>query len=68
MYDVNGKSFESFTEACASAKRSNMDVFEVRPDGERIRRWTPPALKKSRVRHVIKNADGSTTEFGKVRR
>lgn len=68
MYDVNGKSFESFTAAIKAASAANAEVFEVRETGERIRRWHPAPKKAPKVRHVLVNPDGSTTEFGKVRR
>lgn len=68
MYDVNGKSFESFTQAVNAAKAIDAEVFEVRETGERIRRWYPAPKKAPKTRHFIVNADGSTTEFGKVRR
>lgn len=68
MYDVAGKSYESFTQAIEAARALNTSVYEVRPDGERIQRWAPIPKKAAKTRHVIINADGSKTEFGKVRR
>jgi len=68
MYDVAGQSFESFSKAVDAAKVIDAEVYEVRADGERIRRWAPIPKKAPKTRHVIVNADGSTTEFGKVRR
>ena len=68
-YDVNGRGFNSFTAAIAAAKDSGAKVFEVRANGERLERWSPiPKSTRRRVSHVIVNADGTETPFGKVRR
>jgi hypothetical protein len=64
-YNVNGAMFETFSAAIAAAKPIRAEVFEVATG---LRRWAPAAPAKARTRHVIVNADGSTTEFSKVRR
>lgn len=64
-YSVNGEGFYLFSKAVAAASAIRADVIEVATG---LRRWTPAPLPKKRVRHVLVNADGSTTEFGKVRR
>lgn len=65
-YSVNGKGFDSFLQAVAYAKPLNADVIQ---NDNGMRRWTPaPAAKARKVRHVLVNADGTTTEFSRVRR
>jgi hypothetical protein len=64
-YTVNGIGFESFSEAIKASKPIRAEVFEVATG---LRRWAPAPAPKTRTRHVIVNADGSKTEFGKVRR
>ena len=65
MYEVNGSKFESFSAAVKAAQPLRADVIEVATG---LRRWTPPVAKTRRTRHVLVNADGSTTEFGSVKR
>jgi hypothetical protein len=65
-YSVNGKGFNSFLEAVAYAKPLNANVVQ---NDNGFTRWSPPVVStKRRVRHVLVNADGTTTEFSKVRR
>lgn len=69
MYEVDNKPFDSYFAAVTAASALRVNVEEVRPNGERITRWTPPPQKsKRRVRHEIVNADGTVTPFSKVRR
>jgi hypothetical protein len=67
MYDVNGTRFDSFCAAVEAARAIRADVIEVATG---LRRWhpAPPAKARARVRHVLVNADGTKTEFSKVRR
>ena len=67
-YRVNDQRFVSYFAATAEAKKVDAQVVEVRDDGSEIVRWRPAPPAKARTRHVIRNADGSFTEFGKVRR
>lgn len=67
-YRVGADHFDSYTKAIAAAKSAGAEVFEVRADGTEIRRWAPAPKVKARTRHVIRNADGSLTEFGKIRK
>lgn len=65
-YSVNGKGFNSFLQAVAHAKPINANVIQ---NDNGMQRWSPaPAAKVRKVRHVLVNADGTTTEFSKVRR
>jgi hypothetical protein len=66
-YKVNETEFSLFTEAVAFAKPIRANVIQI--DNGLIR-WEPAPLKTGsrKVRHVIVNADGSETEFSKVRR
>ena len=51
--------------AVEAARPIRAEVFEVATG---LRRWAPAPLPKARTRHVIVNADGSKTEFGKIKR
>lgn len=66
-YQVNGESFELFTQATRhAAKIGAENVFGVR---ECRNVWTAaPKKAASKVRHVLLNADGTTSEFSRVRR
>lgn len=65
-YSVNGKGFNGFLEAVAYAKPLNANVVQ---NDNGFTRWSPPAPAKVRkVRHMLVNADGTKTEFSKVRR
>lgn len=65
-YTVNGQGFDSFSAAVRAAHAVRADVIETATG---IRRWTPAPLPKgARTKHVLVGADGSKTEFGKVRR
>lgn len=63
-YSVAGKGFDSFSEAVAFAKSNNLTVVQ---NDNGMQRWTPVKPAKIRVRHVLVNADGSETEFSRVR-
>lgn len=65
-YSVDAKTFTSFFAAVAVAKASNSVVIEVSTG---LVRWSDTAKvsKTSKVRHVFINADGSHTEFSKVK-
>lgn len=43
MYEVNGTKFTGYITAIEAAKKIGAEVFEVREDGSKIRRWTPAA-------------------------
>jgi hypothetical protein len=62
-YDVNGQGFDSFTAAINAAKPTRSNVIEVATG---LVRWSPAPAPKARTRHVIVNADGAKTEFGRV--
>jgi hypothetical protein len=65
-YSVNGKGFDSFLQAVAYAKPLNANVVQ---NDNGFTRWSPPPAAKTRkVRHVLVNADGTETEFSKIRR
>ena len=64
-YDVNGSGFDSFSAAIYVAQPLRANVIEVATG---LVRWTPAPAAKKRTRHVLVNADGSRTEFGKVSR
>jgi hypothetical protein len=65
-YSVNGKGFNSFLTAIAYAKPLNANVVQ---NDNGFTRWSPaPAAKARKVRHMLVNADGTKTEFSKVRR
>jgi hypothetical protein len=52
------------------AKANGAEVWDSKPDGSpNLRRWHPVPVKAARrVRHVLVNADGTETEFSRVRR
>ena len=60
----------NYTAAIRQAEAHGAEVWDSKADGTpNLRRWSPmiaPARRK--VRHVLVNADGSETEFSKVRR
>jgi hypothetical protein len=65
MYEVNGTKFDSFLKAVAVAKLDGSKVIE---SSNGMERWTPaPVRKANRTIHVLVNADGTKTPFGKVR-
>lgn len=64
-YSVNGEGFDSFAAAIHAAKPVRANVVEVATG---LVRWSPAPVARKAVRHVLVNADGSRTEFGKVRR
>lgn len=65
-YSVNGKGFDSFLQAIAYAKPIRANVVQ---NDNGLTRWSPaPVAKARKVRHVLVNADGSETEFSRVRR
>lgn len=43
MYQVAARLFTSYLQAVTVAKENGAEVFEVREDGSRIRRWAPAA-------------------------
>lgn len=67
IYSVGGKGFSGFMAAVDYAKANNLPVVQI---DNGLQRWAPApkANGKARVRHVIVNADGSETEFSRVRR
>lgn len=68
MYEVNGEKFISYLAAVRAANAVRAEVFEVRENGERVRRWYPAPIRKPKSYGVIINADGTKTPFSKVRR
>lgn len=51
MYEANNKQFTSYTAAVREANAVKCEVFEVRADGSKCRRWAPAApvsAKKAR--------------------
>lgn len=66
-YQVNDQKFESYLEAIEFAQANHAEVVEIATG---LRRWwpVPKKLNTRRVRHVLVNADGTKTEFSKVRR
>jgi hypothetical protein len=67
-YRVGAETFSSYFAAIARGKALGSSVVEVRADGSEIVRWSPAPTAKARARHVIRNPDGTFTEFGKIRR
>jgi hypothetical protein len=65
MYTVNGQKFDSFFSAIAFAKANDAEVFQA---DNGARRWAPAPKKALKTRHVLLNADGSKTEFTRVKR
>lgn len=63
-YEVNGKPFDSFTAAIRYADSIKANVIEPATG---LTRWEPAKPAKKRAVHVLVNADGSLTPFGKVR-
>jgi hypothetical protein len=52
MYEVNGTEFNGYMTAIEAAKKIGAEVFEVREDGSKTRRWAPAAAvstKKVRI-------------------
>jgi len=64
-YTVDGEGFSSYFAAIAAAKTKGAEVIETATG---LSRWRPALAAKAKTRHVLVNADGSKTEFGKVRR
>lgn len=67
MFVVNGMILNDYGTAVETAKAAGAEVFEVRPDGERIRRWTPAQPRKRRVQHFYVGADRKVIAFSRVR-
>ncbi len=63
-YDVDGKKFESFSQAVAAAKSANAKVYEVRANGERISRWEPAPKKAGRQKAEFVNSQGKVVPWG----
>lgn len=52
MYEVNGTNYAGYMTAIEAAKSVGAEVFEVREDGSKTRRWAPAvkvSAKKVRV-------------------
>lgn len=65
-YKVDDKGFKSYSDAVAYAASVNANVVDT---SNGLIRWFPPPPKKTnRVKHILVNADGSTTLISKVRR
>ena len=43
MYEVDGRKFIGYMTAIEAAKKIGAEVFEVREDGSKTRRWAPAA-------------------------
>ncbi len=67
-YRVGDEMFSSYFGAVTAAKKIGARVVEVREDGTVIERWAPAPPAKKKERHVLRNPDGTLTEFGKIRR
>ena len=65
MYTVNDQKFDSFFAAVAFAKANDLEVFQA---DNGARRWAPAPKKAPKTRHVLINADGTQTEFSRVKR
>jgi len=48
MYQVAETNFSSYMQAVKFANASNLEVFEVREDGSKVRRWAPAAPVSSK--------------------
>ncbi len=55
MYETtDGRAFESYGAACTFATANNLEVFEVRPNGERCRRWYPAPQKSTKHQRMYR--------------
>jgi hypothetical protein len=65
-YSVNGQGFNDYF---AAIKVAQLEKAQVIQNDNGLVRWEPiqPKIKKT-IKHVLKNADGTFTEFSKVRR
>jgi hypothetical protein len=70
MYEVNGTKFAGYMTAIEAAKKIGAEVFEVREDGSKTRRWAPAAAvsaKKLRM-HAEHKAAYAAQEAQKAAR
>ncbi len=65
IYRAGNQEFGSFMTAVAFAKENGLIVTQI---DNGLQRWMPAKpTKKSTVRHFIVNADGTETEFSRVK-
>ena len=69
MYEANEIKFDSYLKAVAYANANKVEVFEVRADGSKIRRWAPAAPVTSRKmrRYLEQKAAYEAQEKAKIK-